>query len=199
MTLKYVLLPYLFVAAIVIGIIALVIIVVCAIKDRKKVFPLSVDVTSQFDNSVLISIDERMKAIADMLRTEFEPKPQLQIDHKANLCGVWTNNDDSMRYYITSRGGFYVLYIEDRYQPEIPGKTFVIRCSTSNPDDSDIFFADGDTLLTLAYSHETDRIYLADSGEELERYEVRELSDIDSLAPESVDFDINSFIDSTKQ
>ena len=196
MTLKYVLLPYLFVAAIVIGIITLII-VVCAIKDRKKVFPLSVDVTSQFDNSVLISIDERMKAIADMLRTEFKPKPQ--INHKANLCGVWTNNDDSMRYYITPRGGFYVLYIEDRYQPEIPGKTFVIRCSSSNPDDSDIFFADGDTLLTLAYSHETDRIYLADSGEELERYEVRELSDIDSLAPKSVDFDINSFIDSTKQ
>lgn len=199
MTLKYVLLPYLFAASIVIGIIALVIIVVCAIKDRKKVFPLSVDVTSQFDNSVLISIDERMKAIADMLRAEFEPKPNPQIDHKANLCGVWTNIDDSMRYYITPRGGFYVLYIEDRYQPEIPGKTFVIRCSTSNPDDCDIFFADGDTLLTLAYSHETDRIYLADSGEELERYEVHELSDIDNLAPESVDFDINSFIDSSEQ
>lgn len=199
MTLKYVLLPYLFAASIVIGIIALVIIVVCAIKDRKKVFPLSVDVTSQFDNSVLISIDDRMKVIADMLRAEFEPKPNPQIDHKANLCGVWTNIDDSMRYYITPRGGFYVLYIEDRYQPEIPGKTFVIRCSTSNPDDCDIFFADGDTLLTLAYSHETDRIYLADSGEELERYEVHELSDIDNLAPESVDFDINSFIDSSEQ
>ena len=110
MTLKYVLLPYLFAASIVIGIIALVIIVVCAIKDRKKVFPLSVDVTSQFDNSVLISIDERMKAIADMLKAEFKPKPQ--VNHKASLCGVWTNIDDSMRYYITPRGGFYVLYIE---------------------------------------------------------------------------------------
>ena len=33
----------------------------------------------------------------------------------------------------------------------------------------------------------------------LHPYEVHELSDIDSLAPESVDFDINSFIDSTKQ
>ena len=197
MTLKYVLLPYLFAASIVIGIIALVIIVVCAIKDRKKAFPLSVDVTSQFDNSVLISIDDRMKAIADMLREELKPK--LRIDHKFQLCGVWTNIDDSMRYYITHRGGFYVLYIEDRYQPEVPGKTFVIRCSTSNPDDSNIFFADGDTLLTLAYSHETDKIYLADSGEELERYEIRELSDIGSLAPESVDFDINSFIDSTEK
>ncbi len=197
MTLKYVLLPYLFAAAIVIGIIALVIIVVCAIKDHKKVFPLSVDVTSQFDNSVLISIDDRMKAIADMLREKF--KPELRIDHKFQLCGVWTKIDDSMRYYITHRGGFYVLYIEDRYQPEVPGKTFVIRCSTSNPDDSNIFFADGDTLLTLAYSHETDKIYLADSGEELERYEIRELADIGSLAPESVDFDINSFIDSTEK
>ena len=197
MTLKYVLLPYLFAASIVIGIIALVIIVVCAIKDRKKVFPLSVDVTSQFDNSVLISIDDRMKAIADMLREEFKPK--LRIDHKFHLCGVWTNIDDSIRYYITPRGGFYVLYIEDRYQPEVPGKTFVIRCSTSNPDDSNIFFADGDTLLTLAYSPEKDKIYLADSGEELERYEIRELSDIGRLAPESVDFDINSFIDSTEQ
>ena len=197
MTLKYVLLPYLFAAAIIIGIIALVIIVVCAIKDRKKVFPISVDVTSQFDNSVLISIDERMKTIADMLRTEFEPKPQ--VNHKADLCGVWTNIDDSMRYYITPRGGFYVLYIEDRYQPEIPGKTFVLRCSTSNPDDSNIFFADGDTLLTLAYSPEKDKIHLADSGEELERYEVRELAELRNLAPESVDFDINSFIDSTEK
>lgn len=197
MTLKYVLLPYLFAATIIIGIIALVIIVVCAIKDRKKVFPISVDVTSQFDNSVLISIDERMKTIAGMLRTEFEPKPQ--VNHKADLCGVWTNIDDSMRYYIIPRGGFYVLYIEDRYQPEIPGKTFVLRCSTSNPDDSNIFFADGDTLLTLAYSPEKDKIYLADSGEELERYEVRELAELRNLVPESMDFDINSFIDSTEK
>ena len=51
MTLKYVLLPYLFVAAIVIGIIALVIIVVCAIKDRKKVFPLSVEVSLTIQSS----------------------------------------------------------------------------------------------------------------------------------------------------
>lgn len=104
MTLKYVLLPYLFAASIVIGIIALVIIVVCAIKDRKKVFPLSVDVTSQFDNSVLISIDERMKAIADMLKAEFKPKPQ--VNHKASLCGVWTNIDDSMFF-----GVIHPLYI----------------------------------------------------------------------------------------
>lgn len=197
LTLKYVLLPYLFTAAIVIGIIALVIIVACAIKDRKKVFPLSVDVTSQFDNSVLISIDDRMKAIADMLRAEFKPKPQL--DHKAQLCGIWTNIDDSMRYYITPRGGIYVLYIEDRYQLEAPGKTFVLRCSTANPDDSNIFFADGDTLLTLAYSPETDKIYLADTGEELERYGVHELSFLDSPDSESVDFDINSFFDSTEK
>lgn len=192
MTLKYVLLPYLLTAFIATCIIALVIIAVRIVKDRKKVVPISITVTSRFDESPVLSLEKNISAIAEMLREKFSPKPQ--EDFKARLCGTWTNSDDSMRYYITSRGGFYVLYVEDRYALDQTGKTYVIRCTTSNPDDRHIFFADGDEcVITFAYSPEQDRIFLPDSNEELERYMdyIREPDDDEKLS--SIKFDLNSF------
>ena len=192
MTLKYVLLPYLLTALIATCIIALVIIAVRIVKDRKKVVPVSITVTSLFDESAISSLEKNMAAIAEMLSEKFSPKPQ--EDLKARLCGTWTNADDSMRYYITSRGGFYVLYVEDRYCIDKPGKTYVLRCTTSNPDDRNIFFADGDEcVITLAYSPEQDRIFFPDSNEELERYMdyIRVPDDEEDLS--SIKFNLDSF------
>lgn len=192
MTLKYVLLPYLLTAFIATGIIALVIIAVRVIKDRKKEIPVSINVTSQVDESTYSSLEKNVAAIAEMLKSHITPKPV--PDLKASLCGTWTNADDSMRYYITSRGGFYLLYVEDRYALDQTGKTYVIRCTTSNPDDRHIFFADGDEcVITFAYSPEQDRIFLPDSNEELERYMdyIREPDDDEKLS--SIKFDLNSF------
>lgn len=192
MTLKYVLLPYLLTAFIATGIIALVIIAVRVIKDRKKVIPISINVTSQVDEPAFSSLEKNVAAIAEMLESHIAPKPV--PDLKARLFGTWTNSDDSMRYYITSRGGFYVLYVEDRYNLDKPGKTYVLRCTTSNPDDSNIFFADGDgSVITLAYSPDQDRIFLPDSDEELERYmDYIRVPDDDEDLP-SIKFDLNSF------
>ena len=192
MTLKYVLLPYLLAALIATCIIALVIIAVRIVKDRKKTVPISITVTSRFDESSVLSLEKKVSAIAEMLREKFSPKPQ--EDFKARLCGTWTNSDDSMRYYITSRGGFYVLYVEDRYYLDKPGKTYVLRCSTSHPSDRNIFFADGDgSVITLAFSPEQDKIFLPDSNEELERYMdyIRVPDDDEDLS--SIKFDLNSF------
>lgn len=192
MTLKYVLLPYLLTALIATCIIALVIIAVRIMKDRKKTIPVSINVTSRFDESAVSSLEKNMAAIAEMLREKFLPKPQ--EDFKARLCGTWANADDSMRYYITSRGGFYVLYVEDRYNLDQPGKTYVLRCTTTNPDDHNIFFADGDEcVITLAYSPEQDRIFLPDSNEELERYMdyIRVPDDEEDLS--SIKFNLDSF------
>lgn len=192
MTLKYVLLPYLLTALIATCIIALVIIAVRIMKDRKKTIPVTINVTSRFDESAVSSLEKNMVAITEMLREKFTPKPQ--DDFKARLCGTWANADDSMRYYITSGGGFYVLYVEDRYYLDKPGKTYVLRCSTSHPSDSNIFFADGHgSVITLAYSHEQDRIFLPDSNEELERYMdyIRVSDDEEDLS--SIKFNLDSF------
>lgn len=91
-------------------------------------------------------------------------------DFKKKLCGTWCNPDDTRRYYISNRGGFFVLMIEERVTGLEYQTTYVLRNSIL-PADKNIFYAEGDIWLAFGYSPDEDIIFNPAYNEELERYE----------------------------
>ncbi len=91
-------------------------------------------------------------------------------DFKKKLCGTWCNSDDTRRYYISNRGGFFVLMIEERITPRRNQTTYILR-SSIEPTDKHVFYADGDICMTFGYDPDEDIIFNPVLNEELERYE----------------------------
>ncbi len=91
-------------------------------------------------------------------------------DFKKKLCGTWCNSDDTRRYYISNRGGFFVLMIEERITPKRHQTTYILRSSTE-PADKHVFYVDSDICMTFGYDPDEDIIFNPVLNEELERYE----------------------------
>lgn len=88
------------------------------------------------------------------------------------LCGSWCNPDDTRRYYISDRGGYYVLAIEDRIRLSKPMECYILREPLSG-NGRNIFYAENDICKTFGYNPDEDRLFDSTIGEELERCEVR--------------------------
>lgn len=91
-------------------------------------------------------------------------------DFKKKLCGTWCNSDDTRRYYISNRGGFFVLMIEERITPKRHQTTYILRSSTELAD-KHVFYVDSDICMTFGYDPDEDIIFNPVLNEELERYE----------------------------
>ena len=124
-------------------------------------------------------------------------------DFKKKLCGTWCNPDDTRRYYISNRGGFFVLMIEERVTGLGYQTTYVLRNSIL-PADKNIFYAEGDIWLAFGYSPDEDIIFNPAYNEELERYEEyirHNMADTNpvtedkiSITPDIVEFPLKSAI-----
>lgn len=91
-------------------------------------------------------------------------------DFKKKLCGTWCNSDDTRRYYISNRGRFFVLMIEERTTPRRYQTTYILRNSIS-PGDKYVFYAEGDIWMAFGYDPDEDIIFNPTQNEELQRYE----------------------------
>lgn len=93
------------------------------------------------------------------------------FDFRTKLCDTWCNEDDSIRYYISSHGGYFILFEENRKGKPFAYTTYMLRRASVHPDDKYLFFADGPNMQTfsLGYNAEEDQIYLSDKDMVLER------------------------------
>ncbi len=125
-------------------------------------------------------------------------------DFKIRLCGTWCNPDDTRRYYISNRGGFFVMVIEERATTQKHQSTYILRNSIF-PTDKNLFYADGDICITFGYEPEDDIIFNPTFNEELERREkhirhnmgdVNPTTDVKmSLTPDLVDAALEASIE----
>lgn len=106
---------------------------------------------------------------AESMVQNFDVSPKGD-DFKKKLCGTWCNPDDTRRYYISNRGRFFVLMIEERITPLRHQTTYILRNSIS-PGDKYVFYAEGDIWMTFGYDPDEDIIFNPVQNEELERYE----------------------------
>ena len=124
--------------------------------------------------------DQYVSRLSDYLtdelikRYDLFPKGSKPQCLKDKLNGTWCNDTDSMRYYISERGGFQTLAVEDRVNFLEPMKIFILRHTNSNPIESNIFFAEGgmDECMILGYDQDEDTITLGGAGI-LERIEAK--------------------------
>lgn len=92
-------------------------------------------------------------------------------DPRKKLCGVWCNEDDSLRYYITDNNGFYTFMIEHR--PAGVQETMILRATSDLLDNKSVFIADGSELITLTigYDKGEDTLFIAGRHSSLIRIE----------------------------
>ena len=109
------------------------------------------------------------RVAAESVVQNFDVSPKGD-DFKKKLCGTWCNSDDTRRYYISNRGGFFVLMIEERVTPRRHQTTYILRNSFESAD-KHVFYADGDICMTFGYDPDEDIIFNPVQNEELERYE----------------------------
>lgn len=150
-----------------------------------------------------ISVKKVSKDAAESIVKTYDVSPKSD-DFKKKLCGTWCNPDDTRRYYISNRGGFFVLMIEERVTGLRHQTTYVLRNSIL-PADKNIFYAESDTCLTFGYSPDEDIIFNPAHNEELERYEEyirHNMADVNPvtedkmpLTPDIVDFPFKSAIE----
>lgn len=150
-----------------------------------------------------IFVKKVSKDAAESIVKTYDVSPK-NDDFKKKLCGTWCNPDDTRRYYISNRGGFFVLMIEERVTGLRHQTTYVLRNSIL-PADKNIFYAESDTCLTFGYSPDEDIIFNPAYNEELERYEEyirHNMSDVNpvtedkmSFTPDIVDFPFKSAVE----
>lgn len=132
-----------------------------------------------------IFVKNASKYAAESLVEAYDISPKGD-DFKKKLCGTWCNPTDTRRYYISDRGGFFVLAIEERITALKHLTTYVLRNSLS-PVDKNIFYAEGDTWLVFGYDPDEDIIFNPAMNEELERYEEYIRRHKDDAVPITVD------------